>query len=298
MPEQPLPATAWVAIFANPASGSGPNRRRIELLVDALRASGLEAVVSWRPAEESPWLADSAALRECRAIVAAGGDGTANRVANARPAAPLAFFPLGTENLLAKEFGFRRDAAALIARIRKGRSRAVDLGVARGRRFFLMVTAGFDAEVARRFDRWRTAKAGVRRVRHWHYLRPILGAFSSYRYPRIDLDWGSGVASAALAMVFNVASYARRMRPVPGAFVADGLLDWLVLESPGRGALAGFALDLFLGRHLARRDVRHGRARELRMSSAQPVPVQLDGESAGFTPVDIAVSHRAVRVLV
>ncbi len=293
-----LPSGPWVAIFANPASGAGRHRRRIARLAATLEKSGLGVVTSWSPAEEMDWLGDAAALRDCRAVIAAAGDGTANRVLNARPAAPLALYPAGTENLLAREFGFDRDPAALVARIRTGRARPIDLGVAARRRFALMVTAGFDADVAHRLARWRGARPVPRSIRHYHYIRPVLAALLRYSYPPILLEWESGAATGALAMVFNVPSYARRLRPVRGARVADGLLDWMLLESPGRCALLGFARDLILGRHLQRRDVRHGQARALRLSSPQSAPLQLDGEDAGSTPVDIEIERRAVRILV
>jgi diacylglycerol kinase (ATP) len=44
--------------------------------------------------------------------------------------------------------------------------------------------------------------------------------------------------------------------------------------------------------------VRTGRARRLRVTSEVPVPVQLDGEAAGFTPVEVEVLPAALSLVV
>ena len=66
----------WVGIAANPASGLGSGRRRVERLVEELKRRDLRARVAWTLAERSALVAESARDPDCRCLVAAGGDGT------------------------------------------------------------------------------------------------------------------------------------------------------------------------------------------------------------------------------
>lgn len=50
--------------------------------------------------------------------------------------------------------------------------------------------------------------------------------------------------------------------------------------------------------HLERPDVSHGRARHIRIVGTPPAPVQLDGDPAGLTPIEIDVLPEALAILV
>ena len=299
MNPQPNPGERppWVAIVANPWSGSGPNHDRVQELVSALHHRHLEVETIWQPPEEAPVLNDVQALQSCRAIVAAGGDGTVSRVVNCRPRVPLGTLPLGTENLFAKELGFGLDIQQLVERIVVNRTRVLDLGVARGLCFSQMVTAGFDADVAHRFDRWRCTTAGLHRGSHARYILPILKSLCKYPYPRLSLQTGETTVSGTLAMVFNLPIYLGKLRVLPDARGDDGLLDWIVFKRRGAWPLARFAWQIRRGRHLRSPDVHYGQAKEIRLFGDPPVPVQLDGEAAGSTPLTVTIEAGALRIL-
>ena len=297
---------SWAAIAANPSSGSGPNRQRVDALCDALARRGLEPRVSWEPVEN--WLAETADDR-CAAVIAAGGDGTAHRVLQQsvlreptpRRSSPLPFamFPLGTENLLSKEWGFSSEPDRLAADIARGETESIDLGRAGDRWFSLMLSAGFDAEVIRRLDAWRTEHAGrVRRVRHISYARPVWNSLRSYPFTPIRIETGRGdVLVTYQALLFNLPIYALRLPVCPHAVPDDGELDWIALTRPGRANFGTFVLDLFCHRHLDRPDVASGRDRWLRLTSDEPVPVQVDGEIIGTTPIEVTAEPGAAQLI-
>jgi diacylglycerol kinase family enzyme len=51
------------------------------------------------------------------------------------------------------------------------------------------------------------------------------------------------------------------------------------------------------GRHFQRGDVRYGRAKRVTIESRSPSPVEIDGDAAGFTPIDITIEPGALRIL-
>ena len=88
------------------------------------------------------------------------------------------------------------------------------------------------------------------------------------------------------------------LRIAEDALADDGLLDLYVFERPGRLALARYALSILLGRHLRRPDVHHRRAKGFRLLSAEPAPLQTDGDPAGWLPATIEVLPQKLTLLV
>ena len=294
------PATAQgtpddVLIVANPYSGSGRYRDRVEALGQALGNHGLTARTLWRLDDASPLGACT-----CRHVVAAGGDGTVATVVNALMARgqsgpAVAVLPLGTENLLARELGFTTDVERLAEAIARGPCRRVDLGRTGDRYFTLMLSAGFDAEVAHRLARHRARSGQLHHIRHATYARPLLAAALRYRFDPVELVPDDGRSyRGSEALVFNVARYGLGLPFAPDARIDDGLLHWVVFEKPGRARLLAYLTAVLRRRHLRRSDVHHGTARHVRIHSDKPVPVQIDGDAAGFTPVSIDIEPRAV----
>jgi diacylglycerol kinase family enzyme len=292
-----------IVVAANSYRGRRGPRTRVAALVRALEALGLPVRVVWDQAERGTTLRSPAALRSVRCVVAAGGDGTVSAVINELSAdVPLAVLPLGNENLFAGAFGFEDDPGALAGAIARGTRQRIDLGRAHttaGRRLFtLMLSAGFDADVVHRFTRWRTAGGAPRRAGRAAYVRPLAAALWSYPHAAITLTADGVAVDGSHCTVANLPDYALDMRLAPEARADDGLLDWTVLSRSGRVALAGYVLAVARARHTQQAHVPVGRARKLTLRSAGPVPVQIDGDPWGFTPVEVEVMPAALSVVV
>lgn len=247
---------------------------------------------------------------------------------------PLAVLPLGNENLLAKQFGFTGRPDALVQAILAGKSRTVDLGRIVGmedggcrmadgkipppplaplssplaplpssltpplhRRFGLLLSAGLDAQIVHHLSRWRCASPRLRRVRRLSYLRPTIGSLLHYKYPEIELRTESQTVRGSHAFVFNLPGYALGLRFVPGCLEDDGLLDWIVFQRPGPLPALHALWAIYHQRHLNLADVKHGKARRVELRSATPVPLQIDGDPAGTTPVAMEVEPGVLRVV-
>jgi diacylglycerol kinase (ATP) len=291
-----------ILLAANPYSGTGPNRRRVEAAAAALRALGAPPRVGWGAAERAAALADARAMAGCRAVIAAGGDGTVSQIINELPpGVPLAVLPLGTENLLARALGFAPEPRALARAVVASRTRTVDLGRAtaagRSRLFAVMLGAGFDAAVVHRVAQWRARGPALRRVRRASYLIPIAACMIEYASSRVRLTTEADSAEGAHCVIANVAAYALNLPLTPAATADDGRLDWLMLQRPGRAALLAYCWAVYRGRHLRRADVSAGQATRLSVTSATPTPVQLDGDAWGTTPVEVEIVPRALTVV-
>jgi diacylglycerol kinase family enzyme len=308
------PRRAHVLIVANPRAGARSGRSAADRLQRLLRAHGFSVDVltdgeSLQAAAES--VGAGGALR---AVVAAGGDGTAAMVANQTPqGTPIALLPLGTENLLAKHLGVTANPESVCRAIRCGATIRLDAGQADGRIFLLMAGCGFDADVVRRLHTQR--KGNIRRL---SYAKPILDAIRSYQYPELrvyckatgdrDIEReGRGDkpdASSRLPIrarwvfVANLPRYGAGLRIVPNASGTDGLLDVCTLRNGSFWSLLRYLGGVILGRHQSWKDCVSLRTRQLRIESDDPVPYQLDGDPGGSLPLEISVLPERLTVVV
>lgn len=288
-----------VAVVVNPISGSGPRDRALREFTAALETAG--CAVRVRPTRapgDGAIIAREESAAGTEVVVAAGGDGTVNDVATGlaaagAAAAALAILPRGTSNLVARDLGlpFRaRDNAHTVA---LGATVPMDLGTANGRPFVACVGVGWDAHVVRLLSR---ARKGHIHFATW--VKPIAQAILEYEFEplRVTAEDGS-TAEGALAIVFNTRPYAAFFTPVPGARRDDGLLDALVLA---KGGLADLPRWAWKGRAGTLGDDRSAtvlRSARFRVEARKRLPVQIDGDVGGETPLDILVRPAAIRVI-
>lgn len=284
-----------VVVAVNPRSGSGRGADAVALLVRRLEAGGLTVIQSTDVDEVVHHAAQRAAAGTLRAVVAAGGDGTVGLLANRLPPdTRVAILPLGTENLLAKYLEIDPGGSATADCLLQMREVALDVGQANGKIFLIMASIGFDAEVVHRMHRTRTGN-----INRSSYFWPIWEAISQYRYPalRILVDGQPLEPVPTWAFVFNVPRYAMNLQIVPEAEADDGLLD---LRTFRRGNLfhgLRYLSSVVLRLHRWLQDAAYRQARKIEIDSDEPVPVQLDGDPAGNTPVTIEVIPQRLRVL-
>jgi diacylglycerol kinase (ATP) len=239
-----------------------------------------------------------------RALVGVGGDGTVAELVNRTlPGTPITILPSGNENLVARHLGMRFSAEALAETIAGRRLIRLDAGRAGGRLFVIMISCGFDAEVVRRFQQRRTGH-----ISSSSYVWPILQTVAHYEYPRMVLYSGEAEAAGPRAtpapaeacwlFAFNLPLYATRLRFAPEADGTDGLLDVCTFR---RGSLwrgLGYLSMLAIRQHRRLADCDYFRTDRLRIDAEGKVPYQLDGDFAGYLPVEVEMVPERVTFLV
>lgn len=287
----PGPKKESVVILVNPVAGNRPGGDEVGELVRGLKARDLCPVLCTDREELASVVASSADLR---CVVAAGGDGTVAEVLRRVPGVPVAVLPLGNENLVARHFHIERSGWQLAETVATGRPRRLDLGRAGGRVFSLMAGAGFDAGVVHQVSLARRGQ-----ISKLSYLLPILEAARSYPFTPITAeipDTGERLLGAT-AFVFNFPQYGLGLPIAPWARPDDGLLDLCVCERPGRLHLLRYLLSCVAGSQKDLGDFHRRRVCAVRFLTHQPVPLQTDGDPAGFLPADVTVEPGAFTLL-
>ncbi|MEM8738905.1 MAG: diacylglycerol kinase family protein [Planctomycetota bacterium] len=309
-----------VLVLGNPYSGTRSNPKRVGRLERALAERGVACRVEW---DREDW---GEALRSVgedpeAVVLAAGGDGTVADVINAmrdagRLGLKFATLPAGNENLFAQAFGFTRPAAAIAEAVVRGQTRAVDLGQIQRedrpgdapRLFTLMASAGFDAAVIDRLDRWRkkTRGGGLKRVNRVRYLPRIVGTLLGYRFPGVVLEADGRRVEGHQVYVCNLPQYGGGLRFAPDARPDDGELDWVVYQRRGFLGLLWFHGKVIRGKHLGMGRVIHGRSAGVALRAADDevaverglgLPLQADGDVAGPAPLRVEAVPGALNLI-
>jgi diacylglycerol kinase family enzyme len=90
-----------------------------------------------------------------------------------------------------------------------------------------------------------------------------------------------------MAFVGNVAEYGAGFPILPHARADDGVLDVCVLPCRDRNEALRLAMHAAAGEHLQVEGVVYVKGKRIQITSTESLPVQLDGDAAGTTPVDI-----------
>ena len=235
---------------------------------------------------------------DCDVVVAAGGDGTINEVANglanaSGPVPPLAIIPLGTANVLAQEIGLRGNPRAIARAIAGGTRMNVHLGEANGRYFVMMAGVGFDAHVVANVD--LTLK---RRTGKIAYVVETLIQGLRYGFPRCRVTIDGQTHDACSVVVCNGRHYGGPFVAAPKASLADPAFEVCLLEKGGYRHVIRYGAALVMGRLSALPDVKILTGRTLRIEGEAGLPVQGDGDIIATLPVEIRVAERTLELVV
>ena len=293
-----MPAMTRCTVIRNPGSRRHLSDVKFEAALAVARDAGWDVrCVATERKGHATEIARAEAADGADVLIVHGGDGTLNEAINGVAGSQVAvgILPGGTANVWAKEAHIPRDPLAAMGAIVTGERRRIDLGRANGRYFLLMAGVGLDAEivprVGTRLKRWFGAMA---------YL--ALGVWTSLRTKPWDVTMR--VDEAALEdrslywmVVGNTRSYGGLANITHRARVDDGLLDVGVMHRGGAFHLLVDGVRVLFKRHDRSPNIDYLRACVIEVDTPG-LPVQIDGEPAGRTPMRFQVAPAALTVIV
>jgi len=300
-----------VVFVVNPASANGSTGRRWPEIAARAAAVGLHGatLMSERPGDVAA-LTERAVADGAAVIVAVGGDGTVFEAVNglARSGAAdrveLAVLPRGTGTDFVRSLRLPRKLDEAIEVARTGTARAIDLGRAhyvawdgaKGEAYFANFGgAGISGAIARRAN--STSKAMGGRL---SFVWATVAVFARWKSTEIgvtvDGERRSGPMFEVLAM--NGDYTAGGMWAAPEAEPDDGLFDVLLIGDVTKADFVVTFPKIYRGTHLAHPKIECLRGATVTIDAAKPLPIALDGEQPGTTPVTFSIVPRAIRVRV
>lgn len=279
--------------------------RRLHHLERTLGVLDRQGIVAKLVPTEAPGTAGSQARQQiengCDLIIAAGGDGTINEVANGmlNTNVPMAIFPGGTANVLAREMRLPihlERAAAQMSRLRRHQISAGSLRIneSDSRCFLCMAGAGLDAEIVSRLNLDFKARTG----KFAYYVTGFAQVFRPLREFEITIDGTRHWASFAL--ISRVRNYGGDLEIARGASLLRDDFEVVLF----RGTVAVRYLQYLVGVALKQAHrvpgctFLRGKKIHCPLPSDGGIYVQVDGELAGQLPMTVEILPGALTMLV
>jgi len=270
-----------IQLFVNAKAGSS-SRRRVAALRRELEAAGARVIVTSS--------ADALAVAEgATHVCAVGGDGTLRHVAAALRASgrplPMSIFPTGTVNLLAREYGYRRDPISFAGRmLRGGAPRLQRIAFVGETMMFTCASVGPDAD----------AVAAVslrlkRRIGRAAYGVAFLNSLIAWPRHRLTLQADDRTIACEAVYIAKGRYYAGPWSFAPGAAADDPLLHVVALRRARRRDFFRFLWTLLRHGDLeGDRNLIRFTCTALTIEGGE-APLQADGDIVAQLPARIAI---------
>ncbi len=232
-------------------------------------------------------------------VIAAGGDGTINEVANGmvHTEVPLAILPGGTANVFAHELRMRIGVAHAAADLPGLLPCRVAVGALRSsgyeRYFLLMMGAGLDAQIV--YELNFDLKAAIGKLAYYaggfrQVFRPM---------PQFDVDILGETRRCGFALVSRVRNYGGDLEIARGASLLRSDFEVVLFEGSSSVGYLRYLLGVVLRRADKMKGVTVTRAKSLTCESPSDsrINTQVDGELACHLPVTIEIIPDALTIL-
>ncbi len=307
-----------VFVIINPKAGGGKAQACWSNIRDFLKRSigSFDYALTTAP-RDAIHLAQKAIAQGAELIIAVGGDGTTNEVANgfvdlngciSRESA-LAIIPCGTGSDFCRTIGLTSDPVAAITRIVENNERLIDIGLvgfhsnagALASRMFLNIASfGLSGAIS------HNMQGSVRLQRFSSKMTYLVETFRAlYSYQpvslRLTVDDNLFEREVMFVAVANGRYFGGGMMVAPNADPQDGLLDVIVLKAISKTRLARKIALVYRGSHLELPEIEVFRGSKITAEVANrsretPVFLEVDGENPGYLDSEFTVKPKALRL--
>ncbi len=235
-------------------------------------------------------------------VLAAGGDGTINEVAEGlvHTAVPLGILPAGTANVLANEMRLTDHLERAAVRLRDSRPYRISVGHltcengAVSRHFLMMAGVGLDAHVVYRVSARLKSWAG--KAAYW-----VAGwSFLGRRLAEFQVEVNGRQRKCSFALVSKVRNYGGDFEIARQVSLFDDSFEVVLFEGSSSLRYVKYFTGLVLNRIDGMNGVTVLREKCLKLTDPedQRVYVQIDGEFAGHLPAHLRIVPDALTLLV
>ena len=307
-------------IIVNPKSASGATRDNWSSIASDLRTHfGPFQVAFTKGPGDGVDLARRSAQDGRKFIIACGGDGTINEIANgiltSGTDCELGIFPSGTGGDFRRTFNIPSEKREAARALREGTTRAIDVGRItyqdhdgeKVSRYFLNVSSfGLAASIIERvkgstsLDWLPVDSVRGRASFALSTLQEVVGLGTTNVRVKIDDDEEKPLTTVNFC-VANARYFGGGMMIAPEAKIADGFLDVINIGDIKTAKILLRAYTLYRGTHLALTEVKDRRAKRIEarpFNDGEEVHIEVDGELLGKLPAVYEVVPEALKVRV
>ena len=234
--------------------------------------------------------------KEFDIIVAIGGDGTVNEVAEGLIGsnAKLGIIPMGSGNGLARHLDIPLLYHRAVATLFEENTECIDAGMINGKVFFCTAGVGFDAVVGERFN-----SSGARGL--MTYMEFCAKEYLKYTPEVYEIYvMGQKIKEKAFLITFaNSSQWGNNALIAPDANISDGMMDVVVWRETPKVNMPILTAELFTGTIKYSEFIDTYRCKEIKIVREHEGLIQFDGESMLMgKELDLSVIPQAIKVIV
>jgi YegS/Rv2252/BmrU family lipid kinase len=232
-----------IAFIINPKSGTVSKKHIPDQVKEILDLNKYEPIFLFtQEAGHATQLAHNCVADNIKKVIAVGGDGTVNEVAQSliKTDTALGIIPCGSGNGLARHLGLPLKTEEAISLLNHSSVSEIDYGTINDRPFFCTCGVGFDAHIGNKFA--QSKKRGF-----YTYVKETISSFFSYspqKY-KLKIDGEKSKHQAFMITVANSGQYGNDAYISPSADIRDGLLDVCILAPFPKVKAVGLGIRLF-----------------------------------------------------
>ena len=244
-------------------------------------------------------LTEKAIDEKADVVVACGGDGTINEVAQGlvETQIPLGIIPLGSGNGIARHFKIPLEISKSVQVIKKNKLAKMDVGVVNGHYFFGNMGCALESHFIRSYQ--KNQRHGI-----WAYVIAFFDALVSFKHQKIQVEYLDNVReiSPFILLVSNANQQGYDFSLTPQAQSDDGLLDLFWMEKSNAFNKIKFFLYALLKKKLMgkRFDLISLSTLKIRLLDQDDFCIQIDGENLPIFSnyIEIKVLPKKLNVIV
>jgi len=283
----------WFVI--NPIAGGKKNSEQLQKSIESQLDISIYSPKFFRTEYQghATQIACQALQKNIKFIVAVGGDGTVNEIAQVlrNTSSILGIIPRGSGNGLARDLGIPMSIRQAIMKINNPILKRIDTCFINDIPFFCTAGVGFDAHCAEKFS--SSKNRGL-----LTYIRVVLNEIFQYKPLTITL---SSLSYEVLGITFaNTKQFGNNAMIAPLALNDDGLLDITIINKASFWQILRLGIDLFNKNILKHPNVENYRASSIAVELLSPALIHFDGEPKQLDDKNLflKVEEKSLQVIV
>jgi len=287
--------TQKIFLIFNKYAGHKDGARAVDLVIPYLRKNNSLVEYSFTnyPGHATE-LAEKAVADKYDLIVAVGGDGTVNEVAQALvgKGTPMGIIPMGSGNGLARELGISMNIKKSRKTLNYGKNIELDVCKLHQQRFLCTSGIGFDAMIAHKMS--QASSRGFMK-----YVQLVIRESISFRPIKVKMtiDGKTFENSVFLITFANASQFGNNAYIAPQASMTDGLIDVVIVNRFLKIWMPFFAVALFSGKITWLPFVECYKARQIDIEMANTTYFHFDGEPGELrVPAEVSLDHEKICV--
>jgi diacylglycerol kinase (ATP) len=270
-----------IKVILNPYANRWRAGSRVAEVQAAFTAVSLQPdMIQTTKPREAIALAETAVAEGYDAVVAAGGDGTLNEVANGLlraagegPTIPFGILPIGTANDFSDMAGLPRSLTEAAQIIAAGQTRQIDAGRINDHFFINNCAVAMEPMITLENIRMKRLSGELR------YVVALLRGLVKLKAWDMQVRWDDGGYDGPTYLL-SVCNGPRTggFYMAPDALLDDGLFDFVFTPEVSKLTVLSILVKLFRKTHIYHPQVVYGRTRRITITSSPGTPIHADGE--------------------